>query len=187
MNTKPKTMDFPEIMMVVSDAFADVDINLEAATAKTTDPSTSLNRSRPKVPVLQSLESKGGTVEDPLPTFHHRQPSLAACSASLQETISEAFSDVDIGFGEEKTVSERRKQLEYLSRSWVDDQKSHMNETSKARSAFFASKNKPEEKTPMLAGSSWVRESHATTAPAIRLKGNKNLAQKFARLVNAFE
>jgi hypothetical protein len=111
-----------------------------------------------------------------LPTFHHRQPSSAACSASLQETISEAFSNIDVGFGQDKTVSERRKQLEYLSQSWVDDKNSRMHESSKARLAFVASKNKPEEKKSKLTG-----------VPAIRLKGNKNLAQKFARLVNAFE
>jgi hypothetical protein len=62
-------------------------------------------------------------------------------------------------------------------------------------------KNKNEEKIPnseIFAGSAWVRDSlHKTQAtsanqkkkvePTMRLKGNKNLAKKFARLVNAFE
>jgi len=202
MNTKPKTIDFPEIMMVVSDAFADVDINLETAITTTTDPSMSIKQSRPVVPLVQSFTAEEDTVEGPLPSIHHRQiPSTAECSASLQETISEAFSDVDISFGQEKTVSERRKQLEYLSASWVEDKKSRLHESSKGRSAFVAPKNKNEEKIPkseIFAGSAWVRDSlHKTQAtsanqkkkvePTMRLKGNKNLAKKFARLVNAFE
>ena len=195
-------MNFPEIMMVVSDAFADVNINLEAATTTTTDPSMSLTQSRPVVPLVQSFTAEEDTVEGLLPSIHHRQiPSSAECSALLQETISEAFSDVDINFGQEKTITERRKQLEYLSASWVEDKKSRMHETSKGRSAFVAPKNKNEEKitkSDFFAGSACVRDSlHKTQAtsanqkkkvePTIRLKGNKNLAQKFSRLVHAFE
>jgi hypothetical protein len=202
MNTTPGTFDFPEIMMVVSDAFADVDINFDAATTATTNPSMSLKQSRRVVPLVQSFAAEEDTVEVPLPSVHHHQTPLSAeCSASLQETITDAFSDVDISFEQGKTVSERRKQLEYLSASWVEDKKSRMHQSSKGRSAFVAPKNKNEEKIPkseILAGSAWVRDSlHKTQAtsanqkkkvePTIRLKGNKNLAQKFARLVNAFE
>ncbi len=196
MNTKPKTIDYPEIMMVVSDAFADVDINLEATTTTTTDRFVSLKQSRTVVPLVQTFTAGEDTVEGPLPSIHHRHIPSSACSASLQETISEAFSDVDISFGQEKTVSERRKQLEYLSASWVEDKKSRVHESSKV-----APKIKNEEKirnSEIFAGSAWVRDSlHKTQAtsanqkkkvePTMRLKGNKNLAKKFARLVNAFE
>ena len=155
-----------------------------------------------EIPPLQSLQSDAETFETPLPTIHHhkQQQPITPGTASLPEEIAEAFSDVDISFheqhqqGKSSTVNERKKQLEYLSSSWVNNYNNthttSMNDTtnsSKKQSTSIASSSAKSNKSSDFAGK--LRESlkiKKIEAP-IRLKGNRSLSQKFANLVNAFE
>ena len=180
--------------LAVSNAFDDVYIHPKSRTTTTDDrllecilnttyPSRSYQQSHhimsDEIPPLLSLHSGTDTLESLLPTIHHPQP-ITPGAASLPEEISEAFSDVDISFGQENTVTVRRNQLEHLSSSWVDN--SRTNETGKkSSSAIGTPKNKNSDFACKLRGSLKKVE------PPIRLKGNRSISQKFANLVNAFE
>ena len=151
-----------------------------------------------EIPPLQSLQSDADTFETPLPTIHHhkQQQPITPGTASLPEEIAKAFSDVDISFheqqqqGNSRTVNERKKQLEYLSTTWVENyNNTHttMNDTtnsSKKQSTSIASSSKSNNSSD-FAGK--LREKIKKVEPPIRLKGNRSLSQKFANLVNAFE
>ena len=172
--------DTPDLMMAVTSAFANVDIsfggpksishpseNVAAVASRPTD--------RP-MPGLISPESDDG--EKTLKSF---------------QTISDAFSDVDVCFEQEKTVSQRRKDLEYYSKSWT---------TSKS-SSYDSGDNqqlqaKHQSTANVAAATKWAKSSLSKSRgnttkekkmaePTLRLKGNKSLAQKFANLVKAFD
>jgi len=164
-NVPRKRASTPDIMMAVSDAFSNVDISLDGGNPTTDDDD----------PQLQSLESSEDEAADQL--------------QSLQ-TISEAFSDVDVSFGQqEKTVSQRRKELEYLARSWTASKsQSHDDDDRVATQA-------PKAVAPATKAA-WARASSRLPAmkqkknkaePTLRLRGNKSLAKKFASLVKAYD
>ncbi|KAL7481425.1 hypothetical protein ACHAW6_007111 [Cyclotella cf. meneghiniana] len=114
-------------------------------------------------------------------SFHH-QPHA---------TVSHAFSGVDIDLEPKKTVSQRRQELENLSRS--RNQKSPGGEGDQ--------QPHPESREKKISTKTTISKVHnnqdwATTPedkkkakvePTLRLKGSKKLAQKFANLVKAFE
>ena len=169
-------------------AFANVDISFGGAQS-TPNPTTSTSAAayrppdRPMpalMPSLISPESDDG--EKTLKSF---------------QTISDAFSDVDINFEqlEKKTVSQRRKELEYYSKSWT---------TSKSSSSYDSGDNQQQNNTvkhpskTSTAAATWAKSSLSKSRgnsakekkmvePTLRLKGNKSLAQKFASLVKAFD
>ncbi len=181
--TKPSMRpDTPEIMMAVTNAFANVDISFAGAKTATSHPTTNTTaaaHSRPKdrpMPSLISPESDDG--ERTLKSF---------------QTISDAFSDVDISFEQGKTVSQRRKELEYYSKSWTTSKSTThaSDDEQKQNPARQASKTN-------TAATTWAKSSLAKSRgnttkdkkivePPLRLKGNKSLAQKFASLVKAFD
>lgn len=80
-----------------------------------------------------------------------------------QNVLASAFSDVDISM-EQKTVSQRRKELEQLSTSWIGTD--------------GWSKEEPKKSPP---------KQKKKVEPPFRLKSNMKLTQKFANLVKAFE
>jgi len=167
----------PEIMKSMSDAFSNLDISLEATTARR--PSQEFYNARPSHneynddPPLQTFES------DP----EDNQQSL--------KSISEAFSDVgtnDIFDQQEKTTSQRRKQLEYLAKSWTADSSSSPNFNGGKKTSLdntFAQQHKATE------AADWAKETfksnNTSKQPTLRLKGNKSLASKFASLVKAYD
>ncbi len=98
------------------------------------------------------------------------------CKEKKQNAVTNAFSDVDISM-EKKTVSQRRKELELLSKSMTgasDDDAGNLNQNTS--SAFDWDIDDP---TPT--------KQKKKSEPTLRLKTNKKLTQKFANLVKAFE
>ncbi|KAL7493462.1 hypothetical protein ACHAWT_002458 [Skeletonema menzelii] len=96
--------------------------------------------------------------------------------AQKQNAVTNAFSDVDISM-EKKTVRQRRKELELLSKSMTgvsDDDAGNMNQNTS--SAFDWDIDDP---TPT--------KQKKKSEPTLRVKSNKKLTQKFANLVKAFE
>ena len=179
----------PDIMMVVSDAFSDVDISFEG--------SRPIEKASRRL-IEQSRRPMIGN-EPPLQS----PASLEEAQSSLQ-TISKAFSDVDVSFeNDKKTVSQRRKELEYLSKTWTKSQTQDNGSTSGgAGGGGMTSQNKnvtaAQQQQPKA--TTWANEPQkspsrvaATTKykkvsePTVRLKGNKSLAQKFASLVKAYD
>ena len=171
-NKQPKRASTPEIMMAVTDAFSNVDISLDGTSRNMVD------------------------VDPPLEQLDSRE------SKQSLHSISEAFSDVDVDFGQEKTtVSQRRAELERLSKSWVMS-KTFSNDSSGSSSSFKVPPRKNDAEPPQSKNkASWANkpQQQAQKAsrftikkpkipePKLRLKGNKSLAQKFANLVDAFE
>ncbi|KAL7468096.1 hypothetical protein ACHAXS_008330 [Conticribra weissflogii] len=114
--------------------------------------------------------------------------SIEGPQSSLQ-TISQAFSDVDISLEHMKTVKQRKKELESLSKSLV-------NKASNDSTIGTKNGTKPEEKcTPTWlnqdvrkdASGNCTSKPKKMMEPKLRLKGNVKLTQKFARLMKAFE
>lgn len=195
----------------VSDAFLDVDIGL-------------LEESRPieeasRRPVEQQSRQRSSPN-----TIHHQEdggddPPLQSLQSMEEEyqsslqTMSEAFSDVDAGLldQEKKTVQQRKKELEYLARSWTrsydnegsvnDDDGGGAgmsgfvtnNKTATAKTAATTQERPPTTKTTFWTNSNGPSSQKAnkfkkvTGEPTLRLKGNKSLVQKFASLVNAYD
>ena len=160
----PKRATTPEIMMAVSDAFSNVDISFDSAS-----------------PAVKELWPKESRPSDP-PLNHLTQ----SVDGSSRQTISEAFSDVDISFGQEKTASQRRKELEQLASSWTDG----THTTQAASSSWFNNEPSPSRTS---AGATTTTSTTASSKqkrwvePTLRLKGSKSLAKKFASLVKAYD
>jgi hypothetical protein len=104
---------------------------------------------------------------------------------------SRVFSTVDVDLEPTKTVRQRRQELEYLAKNW--------NEKSPRDDAEPLAPSPTEKQLNSHGSCSKIASSYdwATTPeeekkkvkaePALRLKGSKKLAQKFASLVKAFE
>ena len=90
-----------------------------------------------------------------------------------KNTMSNAFSNVDIKM-EQKTVSQRRKELELLSKTFAASSE----DEDKVDQNTFGWDTKPQRAAP---------KDKKKAEPTIRLKSNKKLTQKFANLVKAFE
>jgi len=195
-NVPQKRASTPEIMMAMSDAFSNVNISLEGTSAR---PSSTMEKSRlirpsqDNDPPLQHLtSSEGEEEEDPV--------------QSLQ-TISEAFSDVDIPLEQEKTVSQHRKELEYLAKSWTASSQSNGgsgNDKGRGNNSDISTSFVSDQcQAPKAVAATWAQDpkkAHRTNSvtaiskqkkkrvePSLRLKGNKSLAQKFASLVKAYD
>ena len=179
----------PEIMMAMSNAFSNVDINLEVRPSQVSESRPILGQEVDEDPPLQVLESSEGEDNGP------------GGAQSLQ-TISEAFSDVDDDdvFGQhEKSVSQRRKELEYLAKSWTAS-KSQSRESDSSSSFKVPPNNKngsikqppplldhPADWTKTPKSKNTTKEKKKMMEPTLRLKGNKSLAKKFASLVKAYD
>jgi len=180
----------PEIMKSMSDAFSNLDISLEATTAHR--PSQDFYNNRP------SHNEEYNNDDPPLQTFES-DPEDKDNPQSLK-SISEAFSDVgtnDIFAQQEKTSSQRRKQLEYLAKSWTADSSGSPNFNGGKKSSLdntFAQQHKATE------AADWAKETFKSNNTSkqkkikksepslpLRLKGNKSLASKFASLVKAYD
>ena len=128
-----------------------------------------------------SLE-EASPLEGPQSSLH----SLEMSKSPLQ-TISEAFSDVDISFEQEKTVTQRGRELEYLAKSWTTSSQTE-NDATPANA-----KNTDKRKVAASSSVDWAHDPKDTNQgkkkaePSLRLKGNKKLAQTFASLVKAYE
>ena len=147
----PERPATPDLMNAVSSAFSDVNISFGDNTGATQD-------------LLAKAFSDVGEKN----------------KARNQNVLANAFSDVDISM-EQKTVRQRRKELELLSKSMTGASEDTGNLNQNNSSAFDAFE--------------WDREEQQKThpkqkkriEPTLRLKSNKKLTQKFANLVKAFE
>ena len=173
----------------MSNAFSNVDINLEVRPSQVSESRPILGQEVDEDPPLQVLESSEGEDNGP------------GGAQSLQ-TISEAFSDVDDDdvFGQhEKSVSQRRKELEYLAKSWTAS-KSQSRESDSSSSFKVPPNNKngsikqppplldhPADWTKTPKSKNTTKEKKKMMEPTLRLKGNKSLAKKFASLVKAYD
>mmetsp|Transcript_37074 Transcript_37074/g.63052 ORF Transcript_37074/g.63052 Transcript_37074/m.63052 type:complete len:386 (+) Transcript_37074:302-1459(+) len=171
-NFAKKRASTPEIMMAVSDAFSDVDISLEVSRPSNEQQPLKRNEDDMRLRPVATLEEE---VQSPL------------------ETISEAFSDVDVGLErQQKTVSQRRKELEYLSKNW---NQSKSQDIGSGSSNFVTAQNENSANQPRKSAISthWSNEPKKPATkkklgePTLRLKGNKSLAKKFASLVKAYD
>jgi hypothetical protein len=148
----PKRPATPELMTAVSSAFSDVNISFGDA----------------------------GTSQDLLAKAFSDVGDTGRATNISKNVVSNAFSNVDISMEPKKTVSQRRQELELLSKSWAGDA-SEDDAASQQQNPYNAlgwtseesKKSPPKQKKKM--------------EPTLRLKGNKKLTQKFANLVKAFE
>jgi len=140
----------PDIMNAVSSAFSDVNISFGDTNA-TQDLLAK---------AFSDLDEKGKSQKS---------------KAHNQNVMTNAFSDVDISM-EQKTVKQRRKELELLSKSMTgaSEDAGDMNQINS--SAFDWDIDEPAP-----------TKQKKKTEPTLRLKSNKKLTQKFANLVKAFE
>ena len=127
-------------------------------------------------PISSSVPTQSYSIDEP--------------QSSLQ-TISQAFSDVNISLEHDKTVSQRRQELEYLSKSWTDktssdstDRASNANADERLEIAPSWLTNNDKKYGNQAAQTSKLKK---TMEPKLRLKGSKKLTQKFASLIKAFE
>jgi hypothetical protein len=120
--------------------------------------------------------------DGPVSNSAHHQPHV---------TVSQAFSGVDIDLEPKKTVSQRRQELENLSRS--RNQKSPGGEEDQQPHPISREKKINTKSTFSILHSNqdWATspedKKKVKVEPTLRLKGSKKLAQKFANLVKAFE
>jgi len=98
--------------------------------------------------------------------------------AQTQNIMANAFSDVDISM-EQKTVRQRRKELELLSKSVTGASEDAGNMNQNKSSGFDWDRKEEPKKSPT--------KQKKRIEPTLRLKSNKKLTQKFANLVKAFE
>lgn len=148
----PKRPATPELMTAVSSAFSDVNISFGDA----------------------------GTSQDLLAKAFSDVGDTGRATNISKNVVSNAFSNVGISMEPKKTVSQRRQELEMLSKSWAgaaseDDAANQQQNPYNALgwTSEEAKKSSPKQKKKM--------------EPTLRLKGNKKLTQKFANLVKAFE
>lgn len=101
------------------------------------------------------------------------------------DAVSQAFSGVDINLEQEKTVSQRRQELEYLSKSWnkSSDDENGADYSKPAAPKTKASPNASASNTDWASAPSTKKKAE----PKLRLKGSKKLTQRFASLVKAYE
>ncbi|KAL3787710.1 hypothetical protein HJC23_012136 [Cyclotella cryptica] len=115
--------------------------------------------------------------DGPVSNLVHYQP---------HSTVSEAFFGVDIDLEPTKTVSQRRQDFEYQTRSW--NQKSPGGDEDQQIPPISKEK---EIRSKVDSNQGWAMtpkdKKRAKVEPTLRLKGSKMLAQKFANLVKAFE
>jgi len=104
--------------------------------------------------------------------------------AKNQNVLANAFSDVDINMEqktvtEQKTVRQRRKELELLSKSFTGSSGNAANMNQNNSSGFDWDREEEPKNSPT--------KQKKRIEPTLRLKSNKKLTQKFANLVKAFE
>lgn len=147
----PKRPATPDLMNAVSSAFSDVNISFGDNTGATRDLLAN---------AFSDLDKKVSDIDK---------------KVQNQNVVSNAFSDVDISM-ERKTVSQRRKELEQLSKSMTGASEDGGNMNQNRKSPFDWDIDDPAP-----------AKQQKKTEPTLRVKGNKKLTQKFANLVKAFE
>ncbi len=173
--------DTPDLMMAVTSAFANVDISFGGA------------KSMPH-PTANAIAVASRPTDQPMPVLISPESDDGEKTLKSFQTISDAFSDVDICFEQEKTVIQRRKDLEYYSKSWTtsksssydsgDNQQLHADHPSTSNVAAATTKW---AKSSLSKSRGNPTKEKKMAEPTLRLKGNKSLAQKFANLVMAFD
>jgi hypothetical protein len=160
----------PDIMNAVSSAFSDVNISFGDTNA-TQDLLAK---------AFSDLDGKGKAQKS---KAHNQNVMTNAFSdvdisskAHNQNVMTNAFSDVDISM-EQKTVKQRRKELELLSKSMTGASEEDAGDVNQINSSAFDWDI--DEPAPT--------KQKKKTEPTLRLKSNKKLTQKFANLVKAFE
>lgn len=149
----PKRPATPDIMNAVSNAFSDVNISFGDNNGATQDLLAK---------AFSDLDKKVSDIDNKV-------------RVQNQNVVTNAFSDVDISM-ERKTVSQRRKELEQLSKSMTGASEDGGNMTQNTKSPFDWDIDDPAP-----------AKQQKKTEPTLRVKGNKKLTQKFANLVKAFE
>ena len=118
------------------------------------------------------------------------EPASTSVQQQSQHSIaSRTFSAAEVEPEPKKTVRQRRQELEYLAKNWGEKSPGVQEEDFVKQSSTSPDK---QGNSKTVNNYDWAKtpeeeKKKIKAEPALRLKGSKKLAQKFANLVKAFE